>query len=111
MAKIKKGDTVYVISGQDRGMKGEILQVKPKENKVLVQGVNIKNKHTKPSQKNPDGGIFQREHFVHISNVALAEPGVKESLQWSSQLTTRVGYRYEEGKKVRYSKRSGQLID
>jgi large subunit ribosomal protein L24 len=110
-AKIKKGDKVYVIAGDHKGTSGVILNVYPKISKVLIEGVNVKTKHVRPSMKNPEGGVVKKEYPVHISNVALANPGVKESLDWSNELVTRVGFKWDEdGKKIRYAKRSGKDI-
>ncbi|PAT02513.1 50S ribosomal protein L24 [Candidatus Izimaplasma bacterium ZiA1] len=108
--KIKKGDTVKVISGASRGKEGTVLKTFPKTNKVLVEGVNIIKKHAKPTQSNPDGGIMEYEAPINASNVMIAEKKTG---------TTRVGYKYvtetskktEETKKVRYSKKSGEVLD
>lgn len=101
--KIKKGDSVAVITGRDAGKKGEILKVFPKELKVLVSGVNIAKRHTKAS---PAGaaGIHDKEMPLHISNVALLDP--------KTQKPTRVGYKLlNDGTKVRISKSSGEVLD
>jgi large subunit ribosomal protein L24 len=101
--KIKKGDNVVVLSGKDRGKRGEVLRVLPKENRVLVQGVNVVKRHTRPSQAQP-GGVLEREAPVHISNLALEDP--------KTGLATRVGYKFlDDGRKVRFAKRSGEVID
>jgi large subunit ribosomal protein L24 len=101
--KIKKGDNVVVLSGKDRGKRGEVLRVLPKENRVLVQGVNVVKRHTRPSQAQP-GGVLEREAPVHISNLALGDP--------KTGLATRVGYKFlDDGRKVRFAKRSGEVID
>ncbi len=100
--KIKKGDKVVVISGRDKGKAGEVLRVIPSEARVIVQGVNIVKRHTKPSQLSP-GGIVEKEGAVHISNVAHVDP--------KSDKPTRVGYRVEDGRKIRFAKRSGAAID
>jgi len=102
--KIKKGDQVIVLTGKDKGAKGEVLKVIPTENRVIVQGVNVAKKHRKPSQLNPKGGIESVEKAVHVSNVALVDP--KEGK------ATRVGYKtLKDGKKVRVAKRSGETIE
>ncbi len=102
--KIKKGDTVVVLTGKDKGATGEVLQVMPAERRVIVQGVNVAKKHRKPSQLNPQGGIENIELPVHVSNVALADP--KDSKP------TRVGYKVlKDGKKVRVAKRSGETVE
>jgi large subunit ribosomal protein L24 len=101
--KVKKGDTVVVISGRDKGRQGEIVRVLPAEMRVIVQGVNIAKRHTKPSMGNP-GGILEKELPIHVSNVAHLDP--------QSQRPTRVGYkRLDDGRKVRVARRSGEVID
>lgn len=101
--KVKKGDTVTVLTGRDRGAKGEILKVFPEEQRVIVQGVNIVKRHTKPSRMGT-GGIEEKEAPIHISNVAHVDP--------ETNLPTRVGYRtLDNGRKVRFAKRSGEIID
>jgi large subunit ribosomal protein L24 len=101
--KIKKGDKVVVISGRDKGKSGEVLSVLRSDERVLVQGVNMMKRHTKPRPGEP-GGIVQKEAAIHISNVAHIDP--------KSQKPTRVGYRIlEDGRKVRYAKRSGEVLD
>lgn len=103
--KIKKGDTVKVLSGADRGKSGTVMRVFPKNQTAIVEGIRIVSKHMRPSQQNPDGGIVQQEAPIHLSNLQLVDPKTKEP--------TRVGRRKEEGKKgwVRYSKKSGEIID
>ena len=103
-AKIKKGDSVFVRSGRDKGRTGTVLQVMPKDGKLLVAGVNVATRHRKPTQENPQGGIDRREAPMHISKVALADP--------KSGKPTRV--RFETGKdgvKVRIAVKSGEKID
>ena len=102
-AKIKKGDNVVVRSGKDKGRTGTVLQVLPKEDKVLVAGVNIAARHRKPSQTNPQGGIDRREAPMHISKVSLADP--------TSGKPTRVRFETKDGKKVRVAVKSGETID
>lgn len=99
--KIKKGDTVRVIAGKDKGREGKVLSVDAKEGKVVVEGVNMITKHQKPSMSNQQGGIVNREAPLSISNVALLQGGK----------TTRVGFRFEDGKKVRFAKSTGEKID
>ena len=101
-AKIKKGDTVVVRSGKDKGRSGTVLQVMPKDGKVLVQGVNVAARHRKPSQANPQGGIDRREAPMHISKVAVAGKDGKP---------TRVRFETRDGKKVRVAVKSGETID
>ena len=100
---VKKGDNVVVISGKDKGKQGTILAAYPKKNRVLVEGVNIVKKHSKPSQVNPQGGIISREAAIHVSNVMPLDP--------KSGKPTRVGYKIENGKKVRVAKISGETLD
>jgi large subunit ribosomal protein L24 len=100
--KIKKGDNVQVVSGRDKGKTGEVLRVQRDDDRVLVRGVNMVKRHTKASQTNT-GGIIEREAAIHISNVAHVDPKSNEA--------TRVGYRFlEDGRKVRFAKRSGEVI-
>lgn len=98
--KIKKNDTVIVLSGDDKGKIGVVKQAMPKENKVIVEGVNLVKRHTKPSQTNP-GGIVTREAAINVSNVAIAKDGK----------ATKVGYKVVDGKKVRFARKSGDVID
>ncbi len=100
--KIKKGDKVVVISGGSKGKEGEVIRVMPQDNKAIVEGVNMVSKHTKPSAKNPQGGIVKTEAPIHISNLALIDP--------KSGKATRVGYKMEGENKVRVSKKSGEAI-
>ena len=101
--KIKKGDTVMVIAGRDKGKKGEVLRVLRMESRVVVQGVHMVKRHTRPAAGNP-GGIVEKEGTIHISNVAHEDP--------KSGKPTRVGYKFlEDGRKVRVARRSGETID
>jgi large subunit ribosomal protein L24 len=101
--KVKKGDRVVVISGRDKGRTGEILRVFPTERRVIVQGVNIVKRHTKPRMGEP-GGIIEKELALHISNVAHVDP--------VSGKPTRIGYKFlGDGRKVRIARRSGEVID
>lgn len=101
---VKKGDQVIVITGKDKGKKGRVLAAYPSEGRVLVEGVNLVKKHQKPNQANPQGGIITKEAPIHSSNVMLIDP--------KSGQPTRVGYKVlENGKKVRYAKKSGEIID
>lgn len=100
--KIKSGDTVRVIAGEHKGQEGEVLRVDREKNKAIVEGVNLVKKHTKPSAQNPQGGIVEKEAFIHISNLSLIDPKSGE--------TTRVGYEVRDGKKVRFSKKSKEVL-
>ena len=100
--RIKKGDTVYVNAGNDKGKTGKVLAVDPQKDRVIVEGVNLVSKHTKPNSKQPQGGILKQEAGVHISNLQLLDPQTNKP--------TRVGYKFEDGKKIRYSKKSGEEI-
>ena len=98
---IKKGDTVKVLSGDDKGQTGKVLKVEVKKYRAFVEGVNLVSKHTKPNAQNPQGGILKKEASVHISNLMVVEKGQ----------ATRVGRRLNDnGKLVRYSKKSGEEI-
>ncbi len=99
--RIKKGDQVIVITGRDKGKTGEVIKSMPKENKVIVQGINLVKRHTKPTQESA-GGIVTKEAPIHVSNVALIDP--------KSGKPTRVGFKIENGQKVRVAKRSGEVI-
>lgn len=101
---VKKDDTVIVITGKDKGKKGRVIAAYPRENRVLVEGVNMVKKHAKPSPQNPQGGILTQEAPIHASNVMLVDPKTGQP--------TRVGYKVlENGKKVRIAKKSGAVID
>ncbi len=102
-AKIKKGDRVVILTGRDKGRQGAVLKVLPKESRVLVEGLNIVQRHTRPTQGDPQGGIKSKEAALHISNVAVVDP--------KSGAATRVGFRVEDGKKVRFAKKSGEVIN
>ncbi len=100
--KIKKGDTVKVISGESKGQQGKVLEVMLESRKVIVERVNLVSKHTRPNAKNTQGGIVKQEAPIHISNVMLVDP--------TSGKTTRVGRKEVDGKLVRYAKKSGEVI-
>jgi large subunit ribosomal protein L24 len=103
-AKIKKGDRVVVLTGRDKGKEGEVLKVLPQENRVVVQGVMLVKRHQKASARNPEGGIVSKEAAIAVSNVAHLDP--------TDGKPTRVGFKFlEDGRKVRYAKRSGEVID
>ena len=100
---IKKGDNVVVVNGNSRGQKGKVLEVIRSKSRAIVEGVNMVKKHTKPNAANPQGGIIEQEAPIHISNLMLVDPKTGEA--------TRVGRREgEDGKLVRYSKKSGEEI-
>ena len=99
--KIKKGDTVRVIAGKDKFKEGKVSSVDKKNNKVTVEGVNMRTKHTKPSAQNQNGGIVTQEGPIDSSNVMYVHKGQP----------TRVGYKFEDGKKVRVAKSTGEVID
>ena len=100
--KIKSGDTVKVISGNYRGKIGKVLLVQPKRNRAVVEGINFAKRHTKPSQKNPQGGIVEREASIHISNLMLVV----------NNTPTRVGYTWlDDGRKVRFAKKIGETVN
>jgi large subunit ribosomal protein L24 len=101
-AKIKKGDNVVVLTGKDKGRSGTVLKVLPEDNRVVVQGVNMVQRHTRPSQSNPNGGIVNKEASLHISNVAHVDSNGKP---------TRVGFKVEGDKKVRVAKTTGDVIN
>ncbi len=101
--KIRKGDNVVVLAGRDKGKSGEVLQVRRADQRVIVQGVNMIRRHTRPRPGEP-GGIVEKEAPIHISNVAHVDP--------KSHKATRIGYRVlDDGRKVRYAKRSGEVLD
>ena len=99
--KIKKGDTVKVIAGKDNGKEGKVLSVDAKNSKIVVEGINMVTKHMKPSQANQNGGIVEKEAPINISNVMLVFKGK----------ATRVGFKMEKDKKVRFAKATGEVID
>ncbi|NNC62949.1 MAG: 50S ribosomal protein L24 [Eudoraea sp.] len=100
--KIKTGDTVRVVAGDHRGSEGKVVTVNLQKNKAIVEGVNMVSKHEKPSAKNPQGGIVKKEAPIHISNLSL--------IDGKSGETTRVGFEIRDGKKVRVSKKSNEVI-
>ena len=100
--KIKKGDTVQIISGNDVGKSGRVIKVFPSKEKIIVEGFNMVKKHARPTQENPQGGIMEKEAAIHISNVMFV----------SGSQPTRIGYRIlDDGKKVKFSKKSGEVIN
>jgi len=101
--KIRKGDSVIVLTGRDKGKKGEIIRSLPEENRVVVRGINVVKRHQSPSADSP-GGIQEKELPIHASNLALIDP--------KSGGATRIGYKYlDDGRKVRFAKKSGEMID
>jgi large subunit ribosomal protein L24 len=102
-AKIKKGDRVIVLTGKDKGSEGEVVRAMPKDGKVVVQGVNMIARHTKPTQADPEGGIKRREAPIHVSNVAIRDPKTGKP--------ARVGFEVRDGKKVRVLKGSGEVLN
>ena len=100
-AKIKKGDRVVVLTGKDKGREGTVAKVFPKEQRVLVSGLNIVQRHTRPTQFDPQGGIKNKEASIHVSNVALVDSNGK---------ATRVGFKMDGDKKVRFAKTTGEVI-
>lgn len=101
-AKIKKGDRVQILAGKDKGRQGNVLRVLPKEDRVVVEGLNLVQRHTRPTQSDPQGGIKSKEAALHISNVAIVD---------SKGQPTRVGFRVEGDKKVRVAKTTGEVIN
>ena len=100
--KIKSGDTVVVTAGDNKGSEGKVMKVIFEKNKAIVEGVNMVSKHEKPSANNPQGGIVKKEAAIHVSNLSLVDP--------KTGTATRVGYRMEDGKKVRFTKKSNQVL-
>lgn len=101
---VKTGDKVVVIAGKDKNKSGRVLRVNPTAQRVVVEGINVVKRHTKPNSAYPNGGVIEKEAWIHVSNVALADP--------QSGQPTRIGMKVmEDGKKVRYAKKSGEVID
>lgn len=102
--RIKKGDTVVVVAGKDKGKKGKVIQAMPAESRVIVENVNMVTKHKKPNQKVQQGGIVHQEAPINVTNVMILDPKEK--------VATRIGYKMlENGKKVRIAKKSGEVLD
>lgn len=101
-SKIRKGDNVMVVAGRDKGKTGSVLRVMTKEARVLVQGVNVVKRHTKPRAGQP-GGMVEKELPLHVSNVSLMDP--------KDNKPTRVGFKFVDGRKLRFAVRSGEMID
>lgn len=100
--KIKTGDTVRIMAGDHKGVEGKVMRVDLEKNKAIVEGTNMVSKHEKPSAKNPQGGIVKKEALIHISNLSLIDPKSGEA--------SRVGFEVRDGKKVRFSKKSNEVI-
>lgn len=103
MARIRRGDTVVVLTGKDKGREGEVLKVLRTANKVVVRGINVATRHVKPTQLDPEGGLRRSEAPIHVSNVALRDP--------KTGGPTRVGFEVRDGKKVRVAKKSGEVLN
>jgi large subunit ribosomal protein L24 len=104
IAHVRRGDTVIVVAGKDKGKRGKVLRVIPEKSRVVVERINLIKKHQRPTQKLRQGGIIEREGSIHLSNVMLVDP--------TSDKPTRVGMRaLAEGKKVRVARKSGEIID
>jgi large subunit ribosomal protein L24 len=101
-AKIKKGDRVIVLTGKDKGRTGSVAKVMPKDNRLVVSGINMVQRHTRPTQADPQGGIKHKEASLHLSNVAIVD---------SKGKATRVGFKIEGDKKVRVAKTTGEVIN
>ena len=99
--KIKRDDNVLVIAGEHKGSTGRVIKVIKDQNKVIVEGVNVIKKHSKPSAQNPQGGIVEKEAPIHVSNISLTTPDGQ---------ATRVGYRLEDGNKVRFAKKNNEVV-
>ena len=99
---IKKGDTVYVNAGNDKGKTGKVLEVIPSKDRAIVEGINMVSKHAKPSPKHPQGGIIKQEAGIHVSNLQIVDP--------SKGVPTRIGHKFVGDKKIRYAKKSGEEI-
>ena len=100
--KIKKGDTVQIITGNERGKNGRVIKIFPKKSKVVVEGVNLVKKHSRPSQENPQGGILEKEASIHISNIMFIANGKP----------SRLGYKtLEDGRKVKYAKVNSEVVN
>ena len=103
---IKKGDTVFVNAGNDKGKTGKVLSVNPSEDRAIVEGINMVSRHTKPNAQAPQGGIIKKEASIHVSNVQLLDPKSTAA----KPVPTRIGHKFVDGKKVRYAKKSGEEI-
>jgi large subunit ribosomal protein L24 len=106
--KIKKNDNVKVISGNSRGKTGKVLKVFPKDERIIVEGINLRKRHTKPSQSNPQGGILEKESPINVSNVMIVDPNNNQPSRLGSQII--LDEKTGKKKHVRVSKTSGEMI-
>ena len=106
--KIKKNDMVMVIAGNDRGKTGKVLKVFPKNSRIIIEGINIRKRHTKPNQKNPQGGILEKEASIHVSNVMMLDPKSNEPTRLSAQII--LDEKSGKKKRARVSKLSGEML-
>ncbi len=106
--KIKKEDNVIIIAGNNNGKTGKVLKVFPKDQKVIVEGVNIQKRHTKPNQQNPQGGIIEKEAPIHVSNVMLIDPKTNEPTRVGGKII--IDEKTGKKRRVRYSKISGEML-
>lgn len=106
--KIKKNDMVMIIAGNDRGKTGKVLKVFPKNSRIIIEGINIRKRHTKPSQRNPQGGILEKEAPIHVSNVMILDPKSNEPTRLGAQII--LDEKSGKKKRARVSKLSGEMI-
>ncbi len=106
--KIRKNDSVMVISGNDRGKTGKVLKVFPKNSRIIIEGINLRKRHTKPSQKNPQGGILEKEAPIHVSNVMLLDPKTNEPTRLGSQVI--LDENTGKKKRARISRSTGEMV-
>lgn len=106
--KIRKNDNVQVISGNDKGKKGKVLKVFPKTSRVIVEGINLRKRHTKPNQRNPQGGILEKESSINVSNVMLIDPKSNEATRLGSQII--LDEKTGKKKRARISRVSGEMV-
>jgi large subunit ribosomal protein L24 len=106
--KIKKNDMVMVIAGNDRGKTGKVLKVFPKNSRIIIEGINIRKRHTKPNQKNPQGGILEKEASIHVSNVMMLDPKSNEPTRLGAQII--LDEKSGKKKRARVSKLSGEML-
>ncbi len=106
--KIHKNDSVMIIAGNDRGKSGKVLKVFPSISKIIVEGINIRKRHTKPSQKNPQGGILEKEAPIHVSNVMFIDPKTSDPTRLGSQII--LDDKTKKKKRIRVSRASGEMI-